>query len=131
MVQIRWLPRSASLLFRTPVSDVTQLRQFKYIAENLSPLAHGSNVVDATISDARAPGGFRCLKFDNSMDASFYPVLVPNQCVEPFLSITPPIARLIKRARQCPTELWGPPAETRRFNAYALESDSRQARRWP
>ena len=52
----------------------------------------------------------------------------PANVVEPFLSITPPIARLIKGARQCPTVLWGPLAETRRFNAYVLQSDSRQAR---
>ena len=41
----------SGLLFLT-----SQLPQFKYIAEDLSPLAHGSNVVDATISDAMSAG---------------------------------------------------------------------------
>jgi hypothetical protein len=38
------------------------LPQFKYIAENLSPLAHGSNVVDATISDAMSAGQISLLE---------------------------------------------------------------------
>jgi hypothetical protein len=38
------------------------LPQFKYTAENLSPLAHGSNVVDATISDAMSAGQISLLE---------------------------------------------------------------------
>jgi hypothetical protein len=38
------------------------LPQFKYIAEILSSLAHGSNVVDATISDAMSAGQISLLE---------------------------------------------------------------------
>ena len=52
----------------------------------------------------------------------------PANVVEPFLSVTSPIARLIKGARQCPAVLWVPVAETRRFNAYALEMTAARPR---
>jgi hypothetical protein len=79
MVQMRSLPRSGSLSLPDACFRHHQLPQFKYIAENLSPLAHGSNVVDATISDAMGAGQISLLEIDNSMDGSFCPVLVPSQ----------------------------------------------------
>jgi hypothetical protein len=48
---------SSGLLFPT-----SQSPQFKYIAEDLSRLAHGSNVVDATISDAMSAGQISLLE---------------------------------------------------------------------
>src|SRR5580700_6638580 len=70
MVQMRSLPRSGSLSLPDACFRHHQLPQFKYIAENLSPLAHGSNVVDATISDAMGAGQISLLEIDNSMDGS-------------------------------------------------------------
>jgi hypothetical protein len=51
MVQMRWLPRSGSLSL--PDSC---------IAKNLSPLAYGSNAVDATISDVMSAGQISLLE---------------------------------------------------------------------
>jgi hypothetical protein len=62
MVQMRWLPRSASLSLPDYCFWHHQSPQFKYTAEDLSPLAHGSNVVDATISDAMSAGEISLLK---------------------------------------------------------------------
>jgi hypothetical protein len=62
MVQMSWLPRSGLLSLPDACFRHHQLPHFKYTAEALSPLAHGSNVVDATISDAMSAGQISLLE---------------------------------------------------------------------
>jgi hypothetical protein len=68
-------------------------------------------------------GQISLLKFDNSMNAPSIKCS-PANVVEPFLSIT---CETNQRRAAIPYGALGPLAETRRFNAYALQRDSRQA----
>ena len=61
MVQMRWLPRSGLLSLPDACFRHHQLPQFKYTVL-ISPLAHGSNAVDATISDAMSVGQISLLE---------------------------------------------------------------------